>query len=857
MNSLNEILLYSLDHSSSLFCIMDAKGRVSQQNKSFVRVMAGLGVQSTEGTSLPDLISEFDFLHLLHQKLEKSLSGSTFDENLEIISDYHKASFHLVIKPFYQDGILNNVLLLINNWQEHDSQYSKSFRDVWKSWRQNLHKVIEQAPIPMSILADDGSFLFINNTLLSYTGYKREEIKDLESWADLAYGKHKESRLSEIKSLFDANKIVDVGEVDIYGKDKEKQVWHLFSAPLAKTNDGKKLLLNMAVDITSHKEKEDLLEKQRRELAVLTEQLPQLLYTADAAGKVNYVNQNWLNFTGKTLAEVREKMWFHLVHPHEQERVRNKRLNTLATGEVYEDEFRFLRKDGNYRWLFVRNLPIKNISGKVIKWIGTATDIHESKEANQRIEEKANEFYSLAETIDHHVWVSDAKGNPLYLNKTWYQYTGLDNSVIEDRQWFKIFHPDELINLQKIDSDAKRKGEEYHLEVKLRRHDGTYRWFLTHATPVKNAEGDLVKWIGTNTDIHEQKVKAERLQSELSHLKELIESIPQLAWTSDTRGKINYYNKEWYLFTGADEQNFYDWELIDYLIEEDKERYYAISEDKRQKEESFQLQVRFYKEADKNYYWHIIQQRPVKDNNNKIKFWLGTATNIHEQKMLEQQKGAFLNIASHELKTPITSLSGFLQMSREMCENSNPTAANLLKKATASVDNLQKLIEELLDLSRIENGMGFHFEKEPTDFDEFIKDAIAEAESLYNITIDFSGKTNALVAGNKFRLSQVVDNLISNALKYAETKSPIIVHTARKNGSVLLKVQDHGIGIAKEKLNRIFDRFYRVTETGFTSGLGIGLYLCKNFVEKHNGTIWAESEEGKGTTFYVKLPVLK
>ena len=825
------------------------------QNKSFTELFSKWDSFGKSDQHSADYKNLINFLNL-NEKLEETYSGASIDEIQELTLEDCKISFHLIIKPFYDREKLQNVLIMFDNWQEDSSRYSESFRDVWKSWRQNLHKVIEQAPIPMTILAEDGEFLFFNDTLIKNTGYTRSEIRNQEDWARLAYGEHKQEQLAKIMSVFSSNSIVDVGELIIYSKEKSRKVWHLFSTPLGKTSDGRKLLLNMSIDITNHKEKEDQLEKQRKELAVLTEQLPQLLYTAEPSGKINYANKNWHEFTGKTVDDVRDQMWFYLVHPEDRERVKEKRLQTLKSGEVYEDEFRFLRKDGEYRWLFVRNLPILNKKDKVIKWIGTATDIHDIKEVNQKIEEKANEFYSLAETIDHHVWVSNAENNAIYLNKTWYQYTGLDNSVINHQKWFSIFDPTEVDQLIKIDSEAKRKGKEYHLEVKLRRHDGVYRWFLVHATPVFNKDGEIVKWIGTNTDIHEQKLKTELLQSELTHLKELIESIPQLAWTSDTKGNIDYFNKEWYLYTGADEEKFNEWHLADYILEEDRERFLTVSQERMKREEAFQLQIRFFKNVDKNYYWHIIQQRPVKEKNGKIKFWIGTATDIHEQKMLEQQKGAFMNIASHELKTPITSLSGFLQLSKEMCENSNPEAAGLLQKATDSVNNLRKLIEELLDVSRIENGLGFHFEKEPLDFDEFMQQAIADAESLYKIKIDFSGKINKKINGNKFRLSQVIDNLISNAIKYAETKNSIIVNVRQQQDSVLLKVQDHGIGIPKEKLNRIFDRFYRVTETGFTSGLGIGLYLCKNFVEKHDGSIWADSEEGKGTTFYVELPVI-
>jgi signal transduction histidine kinase len=258
------------------------------------------------------------------------------------------------------------------------------------------------------------------------------------------------------------------------------------------------------------------------------------------------------------------------------------------------------------------------------------------------------------------------------------------------------------------------------------------------------------------------------------------------------------------------------------------------------------------------YRWFLTRVYPVKNNEGKVIQWIGTNTDIDDQKKALEQKDEFISIASHELKTPVTSLKGFTQILQMTFEKEgNKTAVNLLSKMDKQVDKLTNLIVDLLDATKIENGQ-IKFNLEVFDFNNLVKE-IAEEMRRTTITheIIVEESNNANINGDRNRIGQVITNFISNAIKYSPDSSKIIITTTCQEQNVKLCVKDFGIGIAAEKQSNIFDRFFRVTGGGQETfpGLGLGLFISKEIIKRHNGKIYVESAEGKGSTFCIELPV--
>lgn len=342
------------------------------------------------------------------------------------------------------------------------------------------------------------------------------------------------------------------------------------------------------------------------------------------------------------------------------------------------------------------------------------------------------------------------------------------------------------------------------------------------------------------------------------NLKLILESLPQITSTSSANGTNIYFNKFFFEYSGLskEEATVNGWNAILHPKE--------INEVLNQWEEckknggDFYREIRLKRKSDGVYRWHISHITPIKNSKGEITQWIASATDIHEQKMKEQKKDEFLSIASHEMKTPLTSVKAYLQLLELSLNKNNEKAKSFAKKAILSVDRLKDLIAELLDVSKIQNGR-LNLNICNFDFNEMMDEAIESIQ--YNSpkhSLIKTGEIAGLVDGDRERLQQVIINLLSNAVKYSPDSKDIFIHTYFKNDQLTVSVKDNGIGISENNFSKIFERYYRVEGQDIHfQGLGIGLFISMDIIRRHNGKLWVESEPGKGSTFYFTLPLKK
>ncbi|MFF5383527.1 sensor histidine kinase [Pedobacter suwonensis] len=229
---------------------------------------------------------------------------------------------------------------------------------------------------------------------------------------------------------------------------------------------------------------------------------------------------------------------------------------------------------------------------------------------------------------------------------------------------------------------------------------------------------------------------------------------------------------------------------------------------------------------------------------------------IEFRKQAEHKKDEFISIASHELKTPLTSVKGYIQLlQRSLKRDDKAVAQNHLEKASIQLEKLNELIVDLLDISKIESGK-MKFNMKPFCADNMVNNAI---EMLQQSNPDFKisklGRTDEMIFGDEMRLEQVVINFITNAIKYAPGTDQVNVTVNIKDEKLYVAVKDFGIGISKEQQQKIFDKFYRVEENSNRfNGLGIGLYICSEIINRHGGTIGVNSVPDEGSEFYFIIP---
>ena len=258
--------------------------------------------------------------------------------------------------------------------------------------------------------------------------------------------------------------------------------------------------------------------------------------------------------------------------------------------------------------------------------------------------------------------------------------------------------------------------------------------------------------------------------------------------------------------------------------------------------------------------WVKAMGKIYKDNDGKASNFFGALSDITESKQDELRKNDFIGMVSHELKTPLTSLTAIVQVANSKLKNSEDKfLAGAMEKANIQVKKMSNMINGFLNISRLESGK-ILIEKQKFEIDELIREIIDDVQvTTVSHTITLTACSPIEIDADRDKIGSVISNLLTNAIKYSPRNQGITVTCTKTDDVLQVSVKDEGMGIKEQDLDKLFDRYYRVESKNTThiSGFGIGLYLSAEIIQRHNGKIWAESETGVGSTFYFTLPLIK
>ncbi len=264
-----------------------------------------------------------------------------------------------------------------------------------------------------------------------------------------------------------------------------------------------------------------------------------------------------------------------------------------------------------------------------------------------------------------------------------------------------------------------------------------------------------------------------------------------------------------------------------------------------------------YLREDKKMLHLRVSAAPIRNKKRQIIAAVSTFDDITEIKEMERRKDDFVNMASHELKTPITSMKLYLDSLQHRIQSfGDERAMKTLLSIKKQTDNLQELVNDLLDVSRIQTGK-LRFAKEDFRLDELVQETVDVLQETSAHEIVVTKKSQVMVIADRFRIYQVLTNLITNAIKYSPPEKKIKIRVEKRDTQAIVSVHDFGIGIAKDQQKKVFERLYQVAEPREKTfpGLGMGLYISKEIIKRHRGQIWVEGEKDKGSIFYFTLPL--
>jgi formate hydrogenlyase transcriptional activator len=277
-------------------------------------------------------------------------------------------------------------------------------------------------------------------------------------------------------------------------------------------------------DVTAAKRAEEKLRQSERELQQLVDVVPQHIFVLGPDGSLVYSNEVAREYHGVSPEDPSADHLAMFVHPDEVESALAERRRLIARGSPYEMEVRLRGKDGQYRWFLIRGNPLRDEQGRILRWYGTRTDIEDRRRAEEKLRQDERELRRITDAIPQAISVLAPDGKILYANEVVLDYTGLSlEDVKTDDFRAKLFHPDDLARLGDQRAQALARGEPFEVELRARRKDGQYRWFLIRYNPLRDDEGQIIRWYATGIDIEDRKQAEERVQKENLALREEID----------------------------------------------------------------------------------------------------------------------------------------------------------------------------------------------------------------------------------------------------------------------------------------------------------------------------------------------
>jgi len=533
----------------------------------------------------------------------------------------------------------------------------------------------------------------------------------------------------------------------------------------------------------------------------------------------------------------------------------------------FDIHLRFHRYDNNeIRWIRAQGKVFFNSNLFPERLIGTMLDITEEKTQEQELRESVELFQTMADNVPAMIWMSGTDKFNDYFNKTWLEFTGRTLEQETDEGWLESVHPDDVQKCIDTYNASFKEQKGFYTEYRLRRHDGEYRWISDNSVPRISADGEFLGFISASIDIDDQKRFREKIQESELLFKTISNASPAALWMTNEEQENIFVSDTWLKWTGKNFNEVIHRGWMDSVFDDDKESIVSKFRKSFKQKRYFNSEFRF-KRTDGELRWGFTEGYPFYDLNGKFSGYAGSITDITEIKKLEQRKDDFIKMASHELKTPITSISGYVQLLLNIYDESDEQRLHFSKATVKSslttiakqVTKLTRLVSELLDLSKIESGK-LELHKTEFNLSEVVEETVQDvrhttAKHAIILHNEFEGK----VFADKDRIAQVLLNLLTNAIKYSPNSDHVEVTVEGNRKFATIKVKDSGIGIDKKDQLKIFERFYRVegkSEQTFP-GFGIGLFIASEIIHRHAGNISVESERGKGSMFTVTLPTEK
>ena len=756
--------------------------------------------------------------------------------------------------------------------------------------RNLLRTLIDQIPSMIFVRDVDNRFLIANQAFARRMGVASPAGLVGKTDADFFPAEEAARYAASDRKIFAGGTLLDRDLSPTFPNGEQLDVL-VTKVPL-KTPQGEIIgLIGISHDITERKRAEAALRASEHEFRALAEAMPQIVWATRPDGWNIYFNQQWVDYTGLSLAESHGHGWTTPFHPEDRQRAWDAWQRATQSDQTYELECRLRRFDGVYRWWLVRGVALRNARGEILKWFGTCTDIEDIKQTEEALRESEDRFRSLSEASLEGLMIHD-QGLILDVNRALWQLMGYEQ-------------PEELIgknaieNLLTPESQARvvqriQRQEQGTLEVTCVRKDGATFVAETESRPLKyrGREARIVSW----RDITERKRAEHALRESEAKLRAMFEA---------SRDAISISKEGVQVLANPAFLQLYGYQSLNQIVGTSVLMHVAPSHhaqitDLIQRRARGESVPNFYEtrgrrtdgtefDEELNVSTYAVQGEQysvaiIRDITERKQAEAELAKHRHHLEELVSERTAELGLArdaaeaatrakseflanmSHEIRTPMNVIIGTSHLALDT--PLMPRQQTYLKNISEAAQSLLSLINDVLDFSRIEAGklVVEHTEFRPEEIigqvaNQFVEQAKGRKLELH---LRLSPWLPDRLRGDPLRVKQVLNNLVSNAVKFTAAGDIVISAkvlerpelTAPQTIQVEFSVKDSGIGLSLAEQAKLFAPFTQADSsiTRKYGGTGLGLAICRQLTSLMGGEIFLESEPGRGSTFTFRLP---
>jgi PAS domain S-box-containing protein len=731
--------------------------------------------------------------------------------------------------------------------------------------------ILDSLPIPVAITTPSGEVEGLNQLTVDYFGRTFDELREWKA-SDVVHPDDLERTIANQRAAHEAGRSYNV-ESRHRRADGAYRWFNVLGLPVRDAQGHILRWFHLLIDVDERKRAMDALLASERDLKLTIDTIPAVAWSARSDGSADFFNRTYLDYLGLSLEEAQDWGWMAAVHPDDLPALANSWQSILSSGRAGEAEARLRRHNGEYRWFLFRASPLCDESGQIVKWYGTNTDIEDRKRAEEALCESEHIARQIVDSIPGLVAIFTPSGEVERVNRQVLEYFGM--TFEELRNWGNsdAVHPEDLPRCVESFAKSVASGEPFEWECRARRSDGVYRWFQSRGSPLRDANGSIVRWHNLLIDIDERRRAEDALRRNEAFLAEgqRLSQTGTFLWRVDDTNEI-MFSEELYRIFEFDSNSVPTVERVHARLHpEDVPLSIEYMNRVRTGASYVDHDLRLQMPDGRIKHTRVVGQ--VLCNPEGLEC-VGAVQDVTQRKVAEESLdkvrseltrvtralslGALTASIAHEVNQPLAAIITNASTCLRMLGADPPNIAGARETARRTVRDGNRAADVITRLRALFSRKAAAIET--VDLNEAAREALSLTSNdlLRNsviLRVEIGNDQRLLVTGDRVQLQQVILNLVRNASEAMSEVNDrprhlIVRADSDEDGRARLMVKDVGAGFELHVPDKLFDPFY----TTKSDGMGIGLSISRSIIEHHGGKLWAEPNCGPGATFWFFIP---